>query len=84
MKRMKSNFHKTGVINDPLGQPTDQAGSDCHLILKFWDGRTDNLCENCDHYQPGLWSGLRLFSHKNFIHGPCLAPDPYGRLLLLC
>ena len=35
----KSN--KTGVINDPLGQPTVPAGSDCRLILKFWDGRTD-------------------------------------------
>ena len=27
--------------NDPLGQPTVPAGSDCRLILKFWDGRTD-------------------------------------------
>ena len=36
----------TGVINDPLGQPTAPAGSDCRLILKFWDGRTDGrtLC----------------------------------------
>ena len=47
---------KTGVINDPLGQPTDPAGSDCCLILKFWDGRTDTLCENSDHYPQGLWS----------------------------
>ena len=30
---------KTGVINDPLGQPTVPVGSDCRLIL---DGRT--LC----------------------------------------
>ena len=29
------------VINDPLGQPTDPAGSDCRLIIKFWDGRTE-------------------------------------------
>ena len=38
--------NKTGVINDPLGQPTVPAGSDCRLILKFWDGRTDRrtLC----------------------------------------
>ena len=28
--------YKTGVINDPLGQPTVLAGS---------EGRTDNLCE---------------------------------------
>ena len=39
-------MYKTGVINDPLGQPTVPAGSDCRLILKFWDGRTDGqtLC----------------------------------------
>ena len=35
----KSKHNKTGVINDPLGQPTVPAGSDCRLILKFWDGR---------------------------------------------
>ena len=45
---MNMMFYKTGVINDPLGQPTVPAGSDCRLILKFWevrirtDGRT--LC----------------------------------------
>ena len=38
---MKNSINKTGVINDPLGQPTDPAGSDFHLILKFWDGRKD-------------------------------------------
>ena len=32
--------NKTGVINDPLGQPTVPSGSDCRLILKFWNGRT--------------------------------------------
>ena len=58
------NYHKTGVINDPLGQPTVPAGSDWRLILKFWngrthgrtDGQTDTLCQNSDHYRPGLWS----------------------------
>ena len=35
--RKKRN--KTGVLNDPLGQPTVPA--DCCLILKFWDGRTE-------------------------------------------
>ena len=30
----------TGVINDPLGQLTVQAGSDIRFILKSWDGRT--------------------------------------------
>ena len=32
-----STIYKTGIINDPLGQPTVPAGSDCRLILKFWD-----------------------------------------------
>ena len=27
----------------PLGQPTVPAGSDCRLILKFWDGRTNTI-----------------------------------------
>ena len=42
------NHDKTGVINDPLGQPTVPAGSDSRLILKFWDGRTEGrtLCVN--------------------------------------
>ena len=38
----KPKKNKTGVINDPIGQLTVPAGSDCRLILKFWDGRT--LC----------------------------------------
>ena len=33
-------IYKTGVINDPLGQPTVPACSDWRLILKFWDVRT--------------------------------------------
>ena len=37
----RHNKNKTGVTNDPLGQSTDPAGSDRHIILKFWDGRTD-------------------------------------------
>ena len=50
----KRNEYKTGVMNDPLGQPTVPAGSDCRLILKFWDRRTDTLCGYSDHYRPGL------------------------------
>ena len=41
VKKLKVKGNKTGVINDPLGQPTVPARSDCRLILKFWDGRTD-------------------------------------------
>ena len=59
-----TNMNKTGVINDPLGQPS-------RWILKFCagrtDGRTDNMCENSDHYRPGLWSASwinwQYFSH---------------------
>ena len=40
--------------------PQSQAGNDCRLMLKIWDGRTDGrtdtLCEISDHYRPGLWS----------------------------
>ena len=44
--KVEKKQYKTGVINDPLGQPTVPAGSDCRLISKFWDGRTDGrtLC----------------------------------------
>ena len=59
-----SSWKYCEVINDPLGQPTVPAGSDCRMIMKFWDGRTDGhtygrtdtLCENSDLYRPGLWS----------------------------
>ena len=27
------------------------------LDLKSGDGRTDNMCENNDHYRPWLWVG---------------------------
>ena len=41
-----NSMYMTGVINDPLSQPTVPAGSDCRLILKFCYGRTDGrtLC----------------------------------------
>ena len=52
----KYKGNKTGVINDPLGQPTDRGGSACRLILKFWNGWTDNLCENSDTVRD--WHGL--------------------------
>ena len=51
-------MNKSGVINDPLSQPTVPAGSDFHSITRFWNGRTDRQCENNDHYRPGLWSAL--------------------------
>ena len=55
--------NKTGVINDPLGQPTVPAGSDCRLILKFWDGLTDALCENSDHYFGRPRGSIHYFPH---------------------
>ena len=54
--RLKVKLNKTGVINEPLGQTTVSAGTDCRLILTFWDRWTDSLCEISDHNRPGLWS----------------------------
>ena len=31
------SYDKTGVVNDPLGQPTVPIGSDFCMILRFWD-----------------------------------------------
>ena len=63
--------NKTGVINDLLGQPTIPAGSDCRLILKFCDGRTDTLCENSDHYRPGLPRGSINNTEMSILKGDC-------------
>ena len=66
------------VINDPLGQTNGSANS-CHCsclnfvlfceIVKSAGGRTDNTCENSDHYRAGLWVGLvdqkKSFSSTN-------------------
>ena len=55
------------IINDPLGQTHSPASSYhfFHLnlvlfceILKSGEGRTDNMCENSDHYRPWLGVGL--------------------------
>ena len=53
-RRRKSESHfpeikrdKTGVINDPLGQPTVPAGSDFRSTLKFCDGRTEEQAGVC-------------------------------------
>ena len=54
----KKQIYSTGVINDPLGQPTVPVFA---WFLNFrTDGRTDgqNLCENSDHYRPGTVVGL--------------------------
>ena len=36
--------YKTGVINDPLGQPTVLAGSDCRLFLKLCQTDRSTTC----------------------------------------
>ena len=41
--------HKTRVINNPLDQPTAPAGSDFGLILKIWNGRTDEQADGRTH-----------------------------------
>ena len=58
VKYFENILNKTGVINDPLGQPTVLAGSKDFFwsILKCVDGRTGNMCEHSDHYRPELWS----------------------------
>ena len=69
VQKLQAIIYKTGVINDPLGQPTNPAGSDCHLNLKFWDEWTNNLCENSDHYGPGLRSASWISYWPTFIFG---------------
>ena len=58
--REKTRQESSMILSaSPQSRP---AGSDCRLVLKFWDGRTDGptatLYENKDHYRPGLWSAL--------------------------
>ena len=57
---VRSRQNKTGVISDPLGQTNNLVSSDhCfHLnsVIEKW-GRTDDMCENSDPYQPWLWVG---------------------------
>ena len=52
------------VINDPFGQTHSLASGDHYSrlnfalfceILKSVPVRTDNKCENSDHYRPWLW-----------------------------
>ena len=57
--------YKTGVMNDPLGQPTVSVCNDISLILTFWEGRTDSLCKNSDHFCP---VGRKLLSWINKQH----------------
>ena len=59
----QNKINKTCVINDPLGQTHSPTSSDHFFnrrlfcfIWKSGEGRTDqNMCENNDHYRPGLW-----------------------------
>ena len=53
-RRNENKCYKSGVINDPLGQPTVPSGSNCRLILKFWDGRTDTRTDG--HSEWKQWS----------------------------
>ena len=66
------------IINDPLGQTHSPANSDHYSRLKFvlfceilksGDGRTDNTCENSDHYRPWLWVVLVDQQGPNYILG---------------
>ena len=54
-KKWRNIENKTGVIHDPLGQPTVPAGRDCHLILSFGtDGLTAGRTNG--HSVWKLWS----------------------------
>ena len=55
---LEIRINKTGVINDALGQTHSLESSEQCFRLKIvwldiekW-GRSDNMCENNDHYQP--------------------------------
>ena len=61
--------YETGVIHDPLGQPTVTADSDFRFILQFWElGRTDIMWKYSDQYRPSgsrkqkitLWKSSRI------------------------
>ena len=70
--------NKTCVINDPLGQNHCLASSEHYFLLnlefeKCTDGRTDNTCENNDHYRSWLWVGSveQLRQLQKVIITPC-------------
>ena len=60
--KAKNTRQESSMIHSasPLSRPAV-------IFAWFWsfgtDGRTDNMCENSDHYRPGLWSA----SWINFI-----------------
>ena len=64
---LEIKIYKTGVIYDPLGQPTVPA-----LDLKFWDGRSDEQPVNIS-----LLAGtvVELVDQQ----GKCHRPDPQAR-----
>ena len=51
-------INNSGVVNDPLSQPTVWPASGWTNVCERTDGKTDYMCEYCDHYFPGLWIGL--------------------------
>ena len=65
--RVNKSFFYNKCTHDPLGQPTVKAGSECRLIFKFWDGRTDTLGEKSDHFRPGLWTGSWINKYYFYI-----------------
>ena len=52
---VQDNINKTGVINDPLGQPTVPAGSDHYFHTECPSVPNSNSSDN--HCRPGLWAG---------------------------
>ena len=68
------NFHKTGVINDPLGQTHILASSEYCFCLKFCFARFKVLCHMQSHmslislksYKNNLWNFTDKRSPDNF------------------
>ena len=72
-KNQKYRQHKTGVVNDPLGQSTARPAVKIYVVSFDFEklGRTDDTCENSDHYRPcvsqpsGSVKPTRTYAHRS-------------------
>ena len=91
----------TSVINDPLSQTHSFASRKHCFCLKFvlfcekwgrtdrWtDVRTDNMCENNDHYWPWVWVGIvdqlcqYVFFNFTTLTSPRGLKDPFSLVII--
>ena len=71
--------------NDPLGQIHNPASSDhySHLkIVSLKSGRTNNMCENSDHYR--LWQWVGLVDQQDWSRQLSTWPDQQWRFVWFC